>query len=208
MLQKHQGQGRYKTIADLKLAANTLNFIQEHDIQDLDDLRKTVGGFYTRQSETTGKLKKVEQRIETLDEHIKQGENRKKYRGYKARYDKLYGEYTTALKSKGFGAKRKAEKALETANNYYENFRAEIVLCEAAQKHLTGVMNGKSTAIPLENWKAEHTKLAGEKNALYREYYTLKDEVSQVEKIRQHIEDIMRVDSRERPPIKAHDMEL
>jgi hypothetical protein len=207
MLLKRQGQGRHKTIADLKLAASALAFIQEHDIQDLAGFREVVGGFYSRQAGINDKLKKVERRGETLDEHIKQSETYKTNRGYKTRYDKLYAEYKTALKASGMGTKRKAQKALEAADDYHEKFRAEITLCEAAERYIKGVLNGRN-AVPLDDWKAERAKLEGEKQSLYQEYYTLKDEVKQVEAIRRHVEELVREESRERQPIKAQEREL
>ncbi len=43
-------------------------------------------------------------------------------------------------------------------------------------------------------------KLADERKTLLQEYYTLKEEVKQVEAIRRHIEDLISEESRERQP--------
>jgi len=40
-----------------------------------------------------------------------------------------YAQYQTIKKAGGFGAERKAQKALDTANEYYETYRNEI-MCE------------------------------------------------------------------------------
>ena len=74
-----------------------------------------------RQQSIRDKLKPIDRRLKTLDEHIKHSGNYKAYRGKKAQYDKLYAQYKTLKKEKGFGAERKAQKALNTANEYYEN---------------------------------------------------------------------------------------
>jgi hypothetical protein len=59
---------------------------------------------------------------------------------FKARHDKPYAEYLTLKKSSGFGAAKKAQKALDAANAYYDAHRAEITLCEAAKRYLKDVL--------------------------------------------------------------------
>jgi hypothetical protein len=200
MLQKRQGQGRYKQITDLKLAANTLNFIRDNDIQDIDDFRDKVGKFYSRQTGINDKLKKVERRIKTLDEHIKQAGIYKQYGGFKVKYDKLCVEYKALEKASGFGAKRKAQKALDVANAYYEAHRAELTLHAAAVRYFQELQRGHDHLPNPSTWEDERAKLEGEKKSLYQQYYTLKDEVKQVEIIRRHVEDMIREESREREP--------
>jgi chromosome segregation ATPase len=189
----------------LKGASQLLIFLQKHSIYTVEDLRGVVTNMYAQQGQITDKLKKAERRIETLDRHIKNGEILGEYSGHVKQYRKLYSQYETLRDSTGFGAKRKAQKALDVAESYRESQRAPITLYEAAERYMKAALNGKTTRAPLNEWKAERAKLGGEKNALYKEYYTLKDEVAQVEKMRRHIEDIAREESRERQPHRAQE---
>lgn len=77
---------------------------------------------------------------------------------------------------------------------------------EAAERYLNVVMNGK-TSIPLKAWKAEHDKLNGEKKALTRQYYTLKDEVKEVEQIRRNVYSILREENGREQPTRKHELE-
>ena len=207
MLQKRQGQGRYKQIADLKIAANTLNFIHENNIQDLAGFRDKVGEFYSRQSTIGSKLNRIDRRTKTLDDHIKQAKIYKEYFGHKEKYNKLCAEHKTLEKASGFGAKRKAQKALDTANEYYENHRMELTLHDAAVRYLREVQRGHDHLPHPSTWEAERAKLQAERKTLSQEYSTLKEEVKQVEIIRRYVEDLVREESREREPIRAQGLE-
>ena len=56
-------------------------------------------------------------------------------------------------------------------------------------------MNGRTT-LPIKAWKAERDKLFVEKNALYQDYYSLKNETHEVDIIRRSVEYILREDER------------
>jgi len=57
---------------------------------------------------------------------IRYSGNFKGYRTHKAQYDKLYEQYETLKKSGDFGVERKAQKALDIANEYYEANRPQM----------------------------------------------------------------------------------
>ena len=69
--------------------------------------------------------------------------------------------------------------------------RAGGVLCEAVSA-IESVINGDTVpqtmgSVPVKAWKAERDKLNAEKQQLSRRYYTLKDEVKEVEQIRWNV---------------------
>jgi len=149
--------------------------------------------------------------METLDEHIRNSGNYKWYRGNKAQYDKLYAQYETIKNTKRFGAERRAQKALNTANEYYETHRTEIALFESAERYLKDMLQGRFDADklpPIIKWSAERGKLAAEQKRLNQEYVSLKGEVKEVEKIRRDVDDIIREETRRTRPPRAHDVEL
>jgi hypothetical protein len=109
----------------------------------------------------------------------------------------------------GFGAKRKAQKALDAANDYYEAHRAELTLHAAAVRYFQELQRGHDHLPNPSTWEEERAKLEGEKRSLYQQYYTLKDEVKQVEIIRRHVEDLVREELREREPRqRAQELEI
>jgi len=158
------------------------------------------------------KLKPIDRRLKTLDEHIKHSGNYKAYRGKKVQYEKLYAQYTTLAKTTGFGAERKAQKALTAANEYYETYRTEIAMFDNAEQYLKGVLQthfDPKKLPPIAKWKAEIEKLTAERSGLNQRYNTLKDEVKEAEQIRKSIYSIMRQEQREQQTItKKRGMEL
>ena len=51
-------------------------------------------------------------------------------------------QYTALTKTTGFGAGRKAKKAMNIANEYYETHRSEITMYENAERYLKNVLRG------------------------------------------------------------------
>jgi hypothetical protein len=186
---------RYAQIRDLKEAAKVLNFLTNNNISTLPELREKVSDIYGRQLEMSDKFKPIDRRLKTLDEHIRHSENFKAHRGCKARYDKMYAEYKVAKNRAGLFAERKAKKALENASAYYEANRAEITLCEAAEKYLKDVLQARfdpKKLPPITKWKAEREKLKADMDRLRQEYLRLKDEIREVEIVRKAAEQIAR----------------
>jgi hypothetical protein len=107
----------------------------------------------------------------------------------------LNAEYETLKKSSGFGAARKAEKALAAARGYYETHRMGITLFEAAERYLKGVLQSHydpKKLPPLTKWKEERAAKVAEKGKLQQEYTALKNEIREVEIIRKVADNIAR----------------
>jgi len=106
-----------------------LEFVNDNDIADIAALDEHFKGMIHERENIGNALKPIDRKIAELDEHIKQSGIYQQYESYKKKHDKLNAEHKKLSKEKGFGAKCKAEKALETANHYYETNRMEITLC-------------------------------------------------------------------------------
>jgi hypothetical protein len=183
-------------VANIQSMAQTMLFFDRYGIETVADMSRVVNEMRGKFDVVSENLKKTERRLETLGEHIKQSENFKKYRGYRARYDKLYAEYQTAKNADGLFAERKAQKALDAANAYYEANRMEITLYDAAEKYLKGVLQSRydpKKLPPIAAWKNELAEKTGERATLYRDYEKLKVETQKVEQIKRTVEQIMRV---------------
>ena len=196
---------RKSGIYSLKSAANMLMFLTDNNISDMSDLENKVDLMHKRQSTFLGRLKPVERQLKTLDEHIKQADNYKKYKAVSRHYNDLYSEYQSAQNATGLFAKSKAQKALDFANNYYESNRTELTLFNAAERYIKDVMQGRydpKKLPPITKWKAEFKTLSADKDLIYREYYSLKDEVKEVEKVRRQVEGILREDKGRSVPLR------
>ena len=152
-------------------------------------------------------LKPIDRKIAELDEHIKQSGVYQQYESYKKKHDMLNAEHKKLSKEKGFGAKGKSQKALDTANHYYETNRMEITLCTTAERHLKANKNSEGK-IPLPDWKAERERLTAERNKLNVRYQKLKAETAKVERIRSNIYSITSAERRREQPQRSHSMEL
>ena len=148
-----------------------LNFLTANNIKDMAGLRDKVGELHARRTDMGGRLNRIDRRVKTLDEHLKQA-------GYYRQHREVFRQYQGITKPK-------------QREQFYEDHQAEIALYEAAKRYLDGVMNGR-TSLPVKAWRDERGRLADERNALNREYVSLKAEVQAVERIRRAAASIMR----------------
>jgi len=203
-------RSRYGAIHNLKAAANILNFLTSNQIFDMVGLAEKLDAMTDKQFEIRDELKKVERRMTTLDEHIRHSGNFKGYRAHKAQYDKLYAKYETAKNTGGFGAERKAQKALDAANEFYEANRPQMVMYEAAETYLRGVLQERfdnKKLPPVSKWQAEREKLTTEKKLLDIEYSKLWHETAAVEKIKRSVDDILREETGTPQRTRRHEHE-
>jgi len=201
----------YGSINNLKAAANILNFLTENKISDMAGLAEKLSSMTDKQYAIRDELKKTERRMKTLDEHIQHSGNFKAYRGQKAQYEKLYSQYESLKKVKGFGAERKAQKALDSANGYYEANRPQIMMYESAEKYLHNVLQkhfDPKKLPPITKWQAEREKLTAIKKQLDLEYSKLRTDTAAVEKIKRNVDDILSGETGTLQHTRKHDRDL
>ena len=182
-----------------------------NEVYSMEDLEQKVNAMHGKVNSMRTNLKKVERRIDTLKEHLRHSDNFKKYRKHKRKYESLYSEYEAAKKSNGFGAERKAKKALAAANEYHEIYRSELAQFGNAEKYLRDVLQDRfdpKKLPPISKWQDELAAKLTDKDTLYREYYTLKDETHNVEKIRASVKVILHNDSPKQARQKSWDVDL
>ena len=68
-------------------------------------------------------------------------------------------------------------------------------------------MNGR-TKLPIKDWQKEQNELAAKRYTLCDEYYSLKEEIPNMEAIRWSIETIMRDNPNKVQPTRGHDMAM
>jgi len=197
-----------QSLYNLKDGANMFNFLRRHNIMDVAGMDKCFGDMIGKQQDIREELKPIDRRLKTLNEHIQHSGNYKGYRPNKAQYEKLYAQYTAIKKAGGFGAERKAQKALAAANDYYETYRNEITMYDKAEKYLRDVLQehfDPKKLPPIKKWQAEIVKLTAERGKIEQRYYALREEVKEAEQIRKSVYSIVRQEQREQQPRRAHD---
>ena len=199
-----------QSLYNIKDGARLLNFITRNNITDIAGLDGHFANMIGKQQDIREKLKPIDRRLNTLDEHIRHSGNFKAYRKYKAQYEKLYAQYKTLKSATGFGAERKAQKALAAANEYHETYRTEIAMYESAEKHLRDVLQGRfdpKKLPPISKWQAEKTKLTAERKLIEADYSKLRDEVKEAEQIRSSIYSVVRAEQQRTQPQRAQDID-
>lgn len=120
----------------------------------------------------------------------------------------VFGRYDGGIPIR---SESKAQKALDTANAYYEEHRTEITLYEAAERYLKDVMQDHfdPKKLPsISKWEAESNKLKSERQELSRRYFTLKEDVKEVERIQRSINNILREETGRHQPTHKHELDL
>jgi len=135
--------------------------------------------------DVTDNIEKAERRSEALFTHLAHAENNKQHKAVYQKYKSLEPKTDpAALNSINPFTKSKTTKDHETATTkqeaYYEKHADAIEAYQAAQQHFTAMMNGR-TALPIKDWQKEQKELAAKRYALCDEYYSLKEEILNIE---------------------------
>lgn len=131
-----------------------LNFLQQNQIMDMAGLEKKVEAMYEKQFDIRDKLKPIERRLKTLDEHIKQADIYLKYKGKKALPDSEQILFTaannylkgvmngkTTLPTKAWRAERdKLNAERKKLNQEYVSLKDEIKEVEQIRKSVYSIL--------------------------------------------------------------------
>jgi ATP-dependent exoDNAse (exonuclease V) alpha subunit len=177
-----QFRSNARKIADLQAFANVVNFLRVGNLSSIDELADKVTNMQQSQYDLAGEIKKQDRRLATLDLHL---HNVEIYNSHKS----IYQEYLALPKNK--------RETFKSKNS------ASISAHDTAHKYLSRVLNGR-TSVPAKAWKVEREKLMSERHGLCDKYYSLKDDVKNVEALRRGAEkamgEITFVKSKDRKP--------
>ena len=202
----------WRKVRSLQTQAQVLIFLQQNNIATVEDFADTVVRKNERLKDVTDNIKKAERRLETLSVHLAHAENNKQHKAVYQKYKSLAPKTDpAALNSISPFTKSKAVKEHEAATKkqeaYYDKHANAIEAYQAAQQHFTAVMNDR-TELPIKDWQKEQKELATKRYTLCDEYYSLKEEIPNMEAIRRSIETIMRDDPNKVQPTRRHDVAL
>jgi hypothetical protein len=181
-------------LTNLKIAAETLMFMQNNSLANLFDLADKVSAMHRDCNAISDGEKKVRRRIDTLNKHLVQSANHKKHRAIAAQYDRLRAAADEAEKATGLFAKSKAEKAQKERQDFYRDHEFEIGTFRDAEKYLKGVLQSRydqKKSPPVTMWEKELAKKKAELAALTRDFNKLRSEIKHAEAMKRYAADLL-----------------
>ena len=172
--QESKGYEHWGKIYNLKQASRTLNFLTENNLTTYDDLEKAADKIHSDFDTLTQKIKSAERQINENAILIKQIEI---YRQYRPIYLK--------------------QQKVKNKDGFTQKFQRELILYEAAAKHLKG-----TNPPQLERLKTENESLSEQKKKLYDEYKTLKTKSAEIEVIRSNVDTLLNRPRERNPEIE------
>ena len=167
--QESRGYEQWAKIHNLKLAAKTMNFLTEHQIEQYADLVSRIEEISAENEKTADALKSVEKRLADMAVLMK----------HVATYQKTKPTY-------------EAYRRAKDKNAYRAKNESSLILYEAAAKALKA--SGITKLPNLTAMQEEYRKLQAQKEALYADYGKLKKQVKEYDVIKQNIDRILRLE--------------
>ena len=165
--QQSAGYERWAKIENLKRAARTMVFLDQHGISCYTDLEQKITELQDSNEQAAAALKTAERRLSDLALLIK----------HTATYKELKPLYSEYKKS------RDKEK-------YLRGREREIILFEASARALKAA--GVGDKLPdLAKLREEYSRLSEEKDRLYAEYGSLKKRMREYDAVKQNIDSIL-----------------
>ena len=172
--QESKGYEHWSKIYNLKQASRTLNFLTENNLTTYEDLEAVADKIHSDFDALTQKIKAAERQINENAILIKQLEI---YRQYRPIYLKL--------------------QKVKNKDGFTQKFQRELILYEAAAKHLKG-----TNPPQLETLKTENESLSEQKKKLYDEYKILKTKSAEIEVIRSNVDTLLNRPKERNPEIE------
>ena len=182
-IQSKQGAGlqHWAKLQNLKEAAKTVNFLTEHGISSYEELESKLAALTDTRDRSLASIKETESRIADLSLIAKYATT---YRKYKPLYEKY---------------KRSPDK-----ERFLRGHESKIILFEVAAKELK-----RLGAVPIpsvDRVEAELAELTTRKENLYAGYNASKQQLREMETIKQNIDSLLPV-QKEQEPKRAHEIE-
>jgi len=166
--QESAGFAHWAKINNLKQAAKTMNFLAEHGISSYEELEEKAVSTAAASDKLLASIKATENCIADLALLMKHADT---YRKLKPVYD---------------GYRKSSDK-----EKFLRGHESDIILFEASARALKEMKIDKLPSA--EKMKAEHDVLAAEKETLYAEYKTARQEAREYGVIKQNVDSLLSV---------------
>ena len=179
---KGEAYENWAIVYNLKQAARTLIYLKDNGIDSYDDLVKKSNAASSDFNDKLARIKEIEKQQKEISELQRQI-------GTYLKTKKAWGEWRR-LKKYQQTRWEKFRNATHPADDYYEDNRADITLCQAAKKYFDE-QGFKGTLPPIATLKQEWATLESEKKILYRDYHKLKGQRTDLAKARDNCERLL-----------------
>jgi hypothetical protein len=172
------GFSHWATIQNIKMIAKTTNYITRHGLGDYSVLLAKRDEIKSRRDSSLAKTKEIEARINQIKKQIEIIDN---YRKYKPIVDRL--------------------DSVVFKDKYRQENDTAFILFNAAKQNMRTYF-GNAPIPKIKDLRAELNELYPEKNRLYNEYHTARDELKEIEVIRSNLNKILGGEPERNPPTR------
>ena len=162
------GFERWAKSFNLKEMAKTLLYLQEHDLTDLEALRKQCDEAAARFHSLSDKSKANSQRMKEITEL-------QKHTGAYMKTREIYAEYRKLPPKK--------------QNKFYEQHRSQIEACRSAKKYFDSL--GLEKLPRIEKLKQEYASLNAENKQIYPQYREARERMTELLTARNNVDRIL-----------------
>ncbi len=166
---KGKGYEKWATLHNLKQMAATMSIYEESGFSSPEELEAALAAASVGLHETTGKLKAVESTLREKKD--------------------LQKQLLAYIKTKPARDGLKAQKTEKARRNYREQHESEFMIAEAATRYFKA--QGISKLPASKTLQAEIEQLTREKNSLYNEYREKKENVRELQTVKNNIDQIL-----------------
>ena len=166
---KGRGYEKWATLHNLKQMAATVSIYEESGFSSPEELEAALAAASTELHETTGKLKAVESTLREKKD--------------------LQKQLLAYIKTKPARDGLKAQKTEKARRNYREQHESEFMIAEAATRYFKA--KGIQKLPASKALQAEIEQLTREKNSLYNEYREKKENVRELQTVKNNIDQIL-----------------
>ncbi|EOS27868.1 hypothetical protein C807_04066 [Lachnospiraceae bacterium 28-4] len=170
---KGKGYEKWATLHNLKQMAATMSIYEESGFSSPEELEAALAAASASLHETTGKLKAVESTLREKKD--------------------LQKQLLAYIKTKPARDGLKAQKTEKACKNYREQHESDFMIAEAATRYFKA--QGISKLPASKTLQAEIEQLTGEKNSLYNEYREKKENVRELQTVKNNIDQILHRES-------------
>ena len=166
---KGKGYEKWATLHNLKQMAATVSIYEESGFSSPEELEAALAAASAGLHETTGKLKAVESTLREKKD--------------------LQKQLLAYIKTKPARDGLKAQKTEKARKNYREQHESDFMIAEAATRYFKA--QGISKLPASKTLQAEIEQLTREKNSLYNEYREKKENVRELQTVKNNIDQIL-----------------
>ena len=166
---KGKGYEKWATLHNLKQMAATMSIYEESGFSSPEELEAALAAASASLHETTGKLKAVESTLREKKD--------------------LQKQLLAYIKTKPARDGLKTQKTEKARKNYREQHESEFMIAEAATRYFKA--KGIQKLPASKALQAEIEQLTREKNSLYNEYREKKENVRELQTVKNNIDQIL-----------------